>query len=164
MPSAPPGAAFCPVSLPPRNDAGAEARRLVALLGEQPFQLLTFLSNQLAVVKTQAQMLMGLCGLTVTVTGFSGSHMVQAGAFSSSLMVVGIALTLVAAIQCLRTLTETRWVSQELADALSETAQVIIERRDRLQHRLTIAGRFVGLGLTAYLGAVAAAAFSTITR
>lgn len=148
----------------PKNDAPAEARRLVALLGAQPFQLLTFLSNQLAVVKTQAQMLMGLCGLTVTVTGFSGSHMVQAGPLSSVLMVVGIALTLVAAILCLRTLTETRWVSQELADLLEETTQVIIERRDRLQHRLTVAGRFVGLGLGAYLGAVAAAALSTLNR
>lgn len=148
--------------VPRQHDPRQEAQRLTKLLAGQPFQLLSFLSGQLAVIKTQAQMLMGLCGLTVTVTGFSGSHMVQAGAISSALMIAGIALTLIAAIECLRTLTETRWVSQELNDSLEETAFVVIERRDRLQHRLSVAGRFVGLGLTAYLGAIAAAAFSSL--
>lgn len=139
-----------------------EASRLVALLGEQPFQLLTYLSNQLAVVKAQAQMLIGLCGLTVTVTGFSGTHMVNAGWISASLMVLGIALILVAAVLCLRTLTETRWVSQVLHDSLTETTRLVFQRRDRQQHRLTIAGRFVGFGLAAYLCSVAAAAFSVL--
>jgi hypothetical protein len=146
----------------PRNDPREEAKRLVSLLGAQPFQLLSYLSGQLAVIKTQAQMLMGLCGLTVTVTGFSGSHMVKAGPTSSALMIAGIALTLVAAILCLKTLTETRWVSQELDDALEVTTLVVITRRDRLQHRLSIAGRFIGLGLGAYLAAVATAAFANL--
>ncbi len=135
-----------------------EARRLIALLGAQPFQLLSYLSQQLAVLKTQAQQLIGLCGITITVTGFSGAHMIKGGAVPSILLVLGIALILVAAVQCLRTLTDTRWVTQDLADELVDTARVVIARRNRLQHRLTVAGRFVALGLGAYLGAVAAAA------
>jgi len=135
-----------------------EARRLAALLAGQPFQLLTYLSNQLAVIKTQAQQLIGLCGITITVTGFSGAHMIKAGLVPSLLMVLGIALILVAAVMCLRTLTETRWVTQDLDDALEKTARAVIVRRNRLAHRLNIAGRFVALGLGAYLGAVATAA------
>lgn len=135
-----------------------EAQRLVELLQAQPYQLLSYLSGQLAVVKTQAQMLIGLCGLTVTVTGFSGTHMVKAGWISAGLMVLGIALILVAATLCLKTLTETRWVTQCLADSLTETTRAVFKRRNRQQHRLTIAGRFVGFGLAAYLFSVASAA------
>lgn len=138
-----------------------EARRVVALLGAQPYQLLSYLSQQLAVLKTQAQQLIGLCGITITVTGFSGAHMIKGGPIPSMLLVLGIALILVAAVQCLRTLTDTRWVTQDLADELVDTARVVIARRNRLQYRLTVAGRFVALGLGAYLGAVAAAAIFT---
>lgn len=145
-----------------RLSVDEEAARLVKLLETQPFQLLTYLSNQLAVVKTQAQMLIGLCGLTVTVTGFSGTHMVRAGWFSAGSMVIGIAMILVAALMCLQTLTETRWVTQSLADSLVDTTRAVFLRRDRQQHRLTIAGRFVGAGLAFYLFAVASAAINTL--
>lgn len=146
------------ISLP----VGEEAARVVGLLGPQPFQLLSYLSNQLAVIKSQAQMLIGLCGLAVTVTGFSGAHMIRAGWLSSSLLVLGIALIQVAAALCLQTLTETRWVTQSLDDDLVKTTRLVFARRDAQQHRLTIAGRFVGLGLASYLGAVATAAVSTL--
>lgn len=138
-----------------------EARRVVSLLGAQPYQLLSYLSQQLAVLKTQAQQLIGLCGITITVTGFSGAHMIKGGFVPSALLILGIALILVAAVQCLRTLTDTRWVTQDLSDQLTDTARVVIARRNRLQHRLTGAGRFVALGLGAYLAAVAAAAAIT---
>ena len=135
-----------------------EARRLTALLGAQPFQLLTYLSQQLGVIKTQAQQLIGLCGITITVTGFSGAHMIKGGAIPSALLVLGIALILASAVICLSTLTNTRWVTQDLSDELVQTAQVVIARRNRLQSQLSRAGRLLALGLGAYLGAVAAAA------
>ncbi len=135
-----------------------EARRLAQLFAGQGPALIVFLSNQLGVVKTQAQMLLGLCGLAVTVTGFSGAHMVRAGPLPALLMVVGIALVLGSALLCLRTLTATRWVSQDLADDLSLTALAVIARRNRQQDRLTRAGHLVAAGLAAYLSAVALAA------
>lgn len=141
-----------------------EARRIVSLFGAQPFQLLSYLSQQLAVVKTQAQQLIGLCGITITVTGFSGAHMINGGPVPSALLVLGIALILVAAVQSLRTLTDTRWVTQDLADDLADTTRVVITRRNQLQNRLTVAGRFLALGLGAYLGAVATAAVFTGLR
>lgn len=139
-------------------DEREEAQRLVALFEGQPAQLVGFLSNQLAVIKGQAQMLMGLCGLTITVTGFSGHHMVRGGALSTLAMVLGIVLILVAVVLTLRTLAKLRWVSQDLSDDLVATATSVIVRRNREQRSLQMAGVFVGLGLAGYLVAVVLAA------
>lgn len=56
-----------------------EAGHLVALFSTEPRSLVSLLSGQLSVLMSQAQMLMGLSGLVVTVTGFSGHDMVRAG-------------------------------------------------------------------------------------
>lgn len=135
-----------------------EARRLHQLFQGQPAQLVQYLSHQIATVKTYAQILVGLCGLTVTVTGFSGAHMIRAGSLSASLMVGGIALVLAGLMMCLQTITGLRWVSQELRDDLVETAVIVIHRRNRKQRRLSLAAVFVAGGLVCYLAAVSVAA------
>ena len=112
-------------------DVREEARRLHALFATQPTQLVQFLSGQIATVKTYAQILVGLCGLTVTVTGFSGAHMIRSGSVAAGLMVAGIALVMIGLVVCIRTITALRWVSQELQDDLIETAVVVIGRRNR---------------------------------
>ena len=139
-------------------DVREEARRLNALFASQPAQLVHYLSGQIATVKTYAQILVGLCGLTVTVTGFSGAHMIRSGSLAAMLMVAGIALVMIGLIVCLRTITALRWVSQELKDDLIETAVVVIERRNRQQHLLQLAAVFVACGLGCYLAAVSVAA------
>ena len=133
-----------------------EAERLAAALPVP--DLLRFLADQLGVVKHQAQLLMGLCGLAITVTGFSGTHMIQGGPLSAGSMVAGIALILVGAVAVLRVLLRVRWVSQDLADEPALTAARVIVHRDRQQRRLGQAGIFVALGLGAYLLSVAMAA------
>ncbi len=136
-----------------------EAARLRRLFAGQDAQLVQYLAGQLTTLKTYAQVLVGLCGLTVTVTGFSGAHMIRAGSLSAALMVAGIALVVIGLVLCLRTLTVLRWVSQELRDDLVETAVLIIQRRNRQQRQVGIAAVFVAAGLVFYLAAVSAAAF-----
>ncbi len=140
----------------PSSAQQAEAQRLAA--AQSVPELLRFLADQLGVVKNQAQLLMGLCGLAITVTGFSGAHMIQAGALSAGSMVVGIALILVGAVAVLLVLLRVRWVSQDLTDSPTDTAARVIAHRDRQQRRLGVAGVFVALGLAAYLLSVALAA------
>jgi hypothetical protein len=145
-------------------DVHDEARRLRALYAGRDADLVQFLSNQIATVKTYAQVLVGLCGLTITVTGFSGAHMIRAGSLSASLMVAGIFLVLVGLAVCIRTITMLRWVSQELRDDLVETAVTVIQRRNAQQQRLSVAAVFVVAGLGAYLGAVVVAALASGTN
>jgi len=141
-------------------DVHDEARRVRALYAGRDADLVAHLSAQIATVKTYAQVLVGLCGLTITVTGFSGAHMIRAGSLSASLMVAGIALVLVGLVLCIRTITLLRWVSQELRDDLLETAVAVIERRNHQQRMISVAAVFVVSGLGCYLGAVVVAALA----
>jgi hypothetical protein len=135
-----------------------EARRLRTLHAGHEVELIHFLSQQIATVKTYAQLLVGLSGLTITVTGFSGAHMIRAGSLSAALMVCGIALVLVGLVLCIRTITQLRWVSQDLRDDLADTATIVIARRNRQQRMVSLAAVFVIAGLGCYLGAVVVAA------
>lgn len=137
-----------------------EASHLLELFEGRPVELLVFLSNQLAVLKSQASMMMGLAGLTITVTGFSGHHMVRAGALSSAFMVTGVLGVLCAVIVTLRVMLTVRWVSQDLGPDLKETATAVIRRRDSQQNALRVGGLFLAIGLSGYLISVIAAAFA----
>jgi hypothetical protein len=139
-------------------DTNEEARHLQRLFADQPIQLVQYLGHQIATVKTYAQVLIGLCGLTVTVTGFSGAHMIRAGSTAAALMVAGIALVMVGLVTCIRTITRLHWVSQDLRDDLRETLDTVLQRRNRQQRSLSIAAVFVAGGLGCYLAAVTVAA------
>jgi len=141
-----------------------EAEYLVEIFPNQGVQLLNFLSGQLSVLKGQAQMLMGLCGLTITVTGFSGHHMVRGGTFPSVMLVAGIVFILVGIIITIRTMAMLRWVSQDLRDDLIDTAEIVIKRRNNQHRLLALAGIFVIMGLGCYLLSVAVAAFTNGTH
>jgi hypothetical protein len=139
-------------------DTDEEARHLQRLFADQPVQLVQYLSHQIATVKTYAQVLIGLCGLTITVTGFSGAHMIRSGSVAAMLMVVGIALVVVGLVTCIRTITRLHWVSQDLDDDLAHTVAVVLRRRNRQQRALGVAAVFVAGGLAFYLAAVTVAA------
>lgn len=135
-----------------------ESLNLLKLYKGQPHQLLTLLTTQLGVLKHQAQTFISLCGLAITVTGFSGAHMIRAGQLASFAMVTGIALILIAIFLCLRVLTNLRWVTQDVCEDLEETAYVVIKRRNEQQQKLLVVGTFVAFGLAFYLIAVMIAA------
>ena len=139
-------------------DPHEEARRLHQLHADQPAALVHFLTTQIITVKTYAQVLVGLCGLTITVTGFSGAHMIRSGSLSAGLMVAGIALVLVGLVLSIRTMMQLRWVSQDLRDDLVEMAAIVIQRRNHQQRMLSGAAGFVVAGLACYLAAVMVAA------
>jgi hypothetical protein len=141
-------------------DVHEEARRLRALYANRDAELVGLLSSQIATVKTYAQVLVGLCGLTITVTGFSGAHMIRAGSASALLMAIGIALVLVGLTSCIRTITQLRWVTQDLRDDLAETTAIVLARRNRQQRMVSLAAVFVISGLACYLAAVVVASLA----
>ncbi|TNF30093.1 MAG: hypothetical protein EP329_14260 [Deltaproteobacteria bacterium] len=139
------------------------ARQLVTTFAGEPQGLLNFLVSQVSAVRQQAQTMLGLCGLIITVTGFSGPRMAESSSLSAWAMVSGIALTLVGAIISLAVLIQIRWVSDQLDGDLVATAARILRRRDSQHRRTTVAGAFVAAGLAAYLLSVAVTAFASAT-
>lgn len=137
-----------------------EARHLTEFYAERKTELLSFLSGQLAVLRSQGQAYLGIASVCISVTGFAGHNMVNAGPWSAGAMILGIFLILVAIVITLRALASVRWVSQHLGSASEVLAQRAIERRNVLASRLATAAALIGAGLAFYLAAVVLAAFS----
>jgi hypothetical protein len=135
-----------------------EASHLTRLFSGRDPELLTLLSGQLSVLKSQGQTLLGLCGLCITVTGFSGHLMVRGAVLSTLSMVGGIFMILVAAVMTIRIMAALRWVTQDLGESMEETARVTLARRNKEQRALSLASAFVAMGLAGYLLAVVLAA------
>jgi hypothetical protein len=147
------------MTAPQSSPQADEALQLTELFSDREPDLLALLSGQLSVLKNQASMLMGLAGLTVTVTGFSGHHMVRAGPAAWGPMVGGIFAIMIAVLLTLRVMLNVRWVTQDLvATDLCKSVEVTIQRRNQQQRWLGWAGGFVALGLFGYLIAVVVAA------
>lgn len=121
-------------------------------------QLLGLLAGQLQVLKAQAQTLLGVGGLAISVTGFAGHNMVAAGLLPTLCMVSGLSVIFLAMLATLRAIVRIAWVSAELEPDLSRTVARVIERRDEQQRSLARAGAAVMVGLGFYVVAVILAA------
>lgn len=136
-----------------------EAENLAAVF-ERTQDLVSFLSGQLAVLRTQAQTFLGIAGICISVTGFAGHNMVNAGPFSAGSMIAGVTLILVAIVIALVSLANVRWVTQDLGEDKVALALRVIERRNSLQRSLHRAMALIAVGLGFYVCAVVLAAMS----
>lgn len=143
-----------------QQDVAAEIEKLSLLYDNDPRGLMALLSGQLSVLKSQAQMLMGLSGLCITVTGFSGHNMVKSGPIGAISMSLGIGLILVGVLFALRTMTATRWVSEDLDADLGVFLERVIPRRNTQQSQMRFAFIFVGVGFAFYVLSVIYSAFA----
>lgn len=136
-----------------------EAENLAAAF-ERTGDLVSFLAAQLAVLRTQAQTFLGIAGICISVTGFAGHNMVNAGPFSAGAMIVGVTLILVAIVITLQCLANVRWVTQDLGHGNVELARRVLERRNLLQRALHRSMALIAVGLGFYVAAVVLAALS----
>jgi hypothetical protein len=136
-----------------------EARELARVFEGRTPELIGFLSGQLAVLKSQGQIYVGIAGVCISVTGFAGHNMVNAGPLSAASMLAGLALILVAVVLALNALAKIRWVTQDLGGSPEELAARVIQRRNAQQRLLTRTGALIGIGLTFYVVAVILAAW-----
>lgn len=127
---------------------------------EHTGELVSFLSGQLAVLRSQAQTFLGIGGICISVTGFAGHNMVNAGPFSAGAMIVGVTLILVAIVITLQCQANIRWVSQDLGGGNVELARRVLARRNLLQRSLHRAVALIAVGLGFYVVAVVLAALT----
>ena len=94
------------------NEITRETANLIKVYGEKREALVSILAGQLAVLKQEAQVILGLCGLVITVTGFSGGNVIKAGSVSSAFLVTGIVFVMSAVSLAMYALGHIRWVTQ----------------------------------------------------
>jgi len=131
-----------------------EARRLIDRLGGEWKTVMELLERQFTVLHHRAQVMLGLCGIVITVTGFSGRLVAQTGAAARWLILVGIALVLAAAGTVVLGVLPLRWITQHPGDDLTQWTETVIAYRDRKTRRYRLAALIMIVGLALYVGAM----------
>jgi hypothetical protein len=132
-----------------------EARHLLAV-GSGLRGGLELLVTQFNVLQTRAQLLLTTATLALTITGFSGPKIAQAGALPRLSMTVGLVLMLASMVLILGSL-RIRWVTQFRAPpggGDEELLAQIVCYRDRKTRMFVIELALLLAGLSSYVAAI----------
>jgi hypothetical protein len=143
--------------------AEEEAEHLLTLYENDAAKIMDILHAQFTNLTSRAQTLLQLAGLTITVTGFSGTSIARSGPLAAWLAVSGL-IIVVAASLSMGGILRIRWMTQLTPTSLRETLIYAIEMRDS---KTRIFGRSLALlivGLALYIGSVAMLLLSNVPR
>jgi len=135
-----------------------EADQLMRLdPGGSTWRLLEFLERQFGVLHNRAQVLLGLSGVVVTVTGFSGRIIAGTHALAQGLIISGLVMTLLAAAVAVRGVLHLQWLTQFPLQAgdVRQWLVACLGYRNRKTRAYRLAILMLLTGLTLYVSALA---------
>lgn len=135
--------------------AGDEAARILALSKDDPLTAFQIVERQLGVLVLRTQVLLSLCGIVITVTGFSGRAIAQTSLFARASISVGICVVLLAAAVAIWGVLRLQWLTQVATSEVMETLVRAIEIRNRKSRFLGAALVLFVLGFSLYCTAIA---------
>lgn len=132
----------------------SEADRMIELFGGDFASLHSIIERQFGVLMARAQVLLGLCGVVVTTTGFSGRIIAGTNALAQGLIIGGISLTLASAAIVVFGVLPLRWLTQQPgSDIRAWLISSMAYRDGKLVHyRVAVVCLLIGLML--YVGAI----------
>lgn len=134
-----------------------EYDRIMQVYGKESQRgALDLLERQLNTLTQRAQMLLGLCGIVITVTGFSGRIIAGTSRIAQVMIVSGVGITLLAASLVVGGVMRLHWISQQppMGD-LPQLIRTTLAYRDRKMRFYHAAVYVLLLGLTCYVIAIA---------
>ena len=135
-------------------DSGEEAAYLLGLYDGKLSSCLEFLKQHFNVIQARSQLLLTICTLALTITGFSGPQIVQTNLFARYSMVLGIVFVLAAMVILLLGGLRIRWVTQMIGETPQATLSAIIEYRNRKARLYFVELTLLVIGLTSYVASV----------
>jgi len=133
-----------------------EADYLLGLYDGKLASCLEFLKQHFNVIQARSQLLLTICTLALTITGFSGPQIVRTNLFARYSMVLGIVFVLVAMVILLLGGLRIRWVTQMVAASPRATLSSIITYRNRKTRLYFVELSLLVVGLTSYVASVVA--------
>jgi hypothetical protein len=138
-------------SLPVRE----EATRILKLAGDDHLEALQVVERQLGVVVLRTQVLLSLCGIVITVTGFSGRAIAQTSFAARLSISIGIFVVLMAAATAIVGVLRLQWLTQIATDEPLSTLENAIHIREAKAKYLATALILFVIGFTLYCAAIA---------
>ncbi len=132
-----------------------EVRQIISFHGPlESGSIYTLLERQFAVLTSRAQILLGLCGIMITTTGFSGRMIAGTNPLAQFMIIVAMATVLVAATITVRGLLKLNWLTQFPADNHQEWLELALAYRDRKTKLYDWATIVLTVGLAMYAVAI----------
>ena len=133
-----------------------EARRILEHYGKDEFILIMeMLERQFTVLHNRAQVLLGLCGIVITTTGFSGRIIANTDKFAQISIVIGVSLVLLAAAVVVWGVLHLRWLTIQPGESTEEWLMSCLTYRDKKTNSYRIGIALMLIGLTFYVIAIA---------
>jgi hypothetical protein len=134
----------------------AEADRILRAYGPEELpEIMAMLERQFTVLHNRAQVLLGLCGIVVTTTGFSGRLVAGTSAAAQWMIIVGVAFSLLAAAVVVWGVLHLYWLTMQPGDTTRAWLLMSLAYRDKKTRAYRIGIILLLIGLTIYAGALA---------
>jgi hypothetical protein len=132
-----------------------EADRIIAEYQSSLPRMMEMLERQFAVLHGRAQVLLTLCGIVISTTGFSGRLIAGTNTVAQTFIIVGVALILLsAAVVCYMVL-HLRWLTLQAGQTVREWLLVSLRYRDLKTTSYRWALVVLICGLTCYCVSIA---------
>jgi hypothetical protein len=148
--------------MPPRQrqrlTRDEECRRILQTYGDGPDafdRIMVTLERQFAVLHNRAQVLLGLCGVVISTTGFSGRLIAGTNPAAQGLVIAGLSLVLLSAAAVCWGVLHLRWLTMQLGDSTAEWLATSLRYRDYKTNCYRVGLAVMLLGLALYAGAIA---------
>lgn len=130
--------------------------RFIKLVGAESWEVMHgILERQFSVLHNRAQVLIGLCGIVITTTGFSGRLIAGTGRVAQGLIIAGVGVVLLAATLIVWGVQHIRWLTQQPGNDVRSWLLVSLAYRDRKTTIYRVAIAFLLAGLSFYVAAIA---------
>jgi len=137
------------------DDGSTEAQGILDLCGGDGLKAFQIVQSQLATLVMRTQAILGLSGIVITVTGFSGKTIAQTSDMARTMVVAGLVIVLAAAAVGVGGVLRLRWSTQEIGGDPLATIARMIAIRDSKERFLQVALVLFIVGFSLYCFAVA---------
>ena len=145
--------------LPPASDEHlkreAETRRILDRYGDDLPAIMAMLERQFGVLHNRAQVALGLAGIVVSTTGFSGRLVAGTNTLSQLLIISGLTLILLSAAVVVYGVLHLRWLTMQGGDSTAAWLVTSLRYRDRKTSAYRVGVIILLVGLVLYGGALA---------
>lgn len=133
-----------------------EAERILSFYGETSLEpVMAMLERQFVVLHNRAQVLLALCGVVITTTGFSGRLIAGTNPVAQWLIILGLAFALLSAAVVVWGVLHLRWLTMQAGNDLRSWLDTSLAYRDRKTRLYRVAIVLMLVGLVLYAASIA---------
>ena len=143
-----------PEKSPTHLTRAQEAERILVHYGGDFTAIMLMLERQFGVLHNRAQVLLTLCGIVISTTGFSGRIIAGTNAFAQWMIVFGVAFILLSASVVVWGVLHLRWLTMQYGHDVRDWLNTSLTYRDGKTRAYRLAIILMLIGLVLYCGAI----------